>query len=231
MLKTLIFHTNYLGNPTPRRFGYSEEGEDTPKKRWWQWKQHYARYNKVVKCFHDGDLVMDDEEIYTDEDIIWGSGDRIGRIKQDNWAGLRINFARGLRWGLERGFDIFAYIESDCFTRTKHDKRIAEFLSGHDLGAHDLINDANICNGTALMIMGRIAACQMVDYFMLARHQFADDPNEIFETQVGRVPDINRRCILRGWRVEGESLESGPKDAEFVGQISRFSKAQRYIYG
>jgi len=231
MNKTLIFNTNYLGNPTPRKYGYGEQDEDTPVERWWQWKKHYARYNKTLKCFHDGALVECDEEILLDEDIVWGTGERIGRIRQDNWAGLRYYFGRGLAWGLGHGFDILAYIENDVFTRPRHDERIAQFLSGHDVDSHDIINDVNISNGSTLIIMGRVAACKMVDYFMLAENIYADDPDQIFELQVDRIKGMNYRHILKGYRLEGEPIFNAPADCEFIAQVNKFSRAKDFIYG
>jgi len=238
MNRVLIFHTNYLGL-TRREHGYQEAGEDTPLERWHHWKQHYSQFGHDVRCFHDGAVAMgqpiypseifNEYSVYNDPAIVWGAGDRIGRPALDNWAGLRYYFAQGLLWGLRHGYEIFAYIESDCYTCQQHDARIIKLLEGEGLGESDIINAIDPSAGTSLMIMGQVAACRCVDYFSKAVNVFATDREHIFENQMSRIPGTNRRFELAGYRLEGNSADSIPASSEYLTQVNTYERVKAFI--
>ncbi len=229
--KTLIFCTIYLGE-SPRQFGYKEEGEDSLAQRLLPWTRHhlYLFPEANIRAFHDGaykptDLLMTHFKDYPW--IEWGSGERIGRITANNCAGLRLGFARGLRWGLERGYERFAYIESDCYVIPRNSERIRRLLTGIDLRRHQVITDIDPTNPTALMLIGQEAACHYVDQFSRATEIFSES---WFEDQVfHHIPSHLVLRELRGFKVEGRDIAEAPDDAEFISQVNRLSRVAEFI--
>ena len=231
-MRSLIFHTNYLGI-TRRYHGYQEAGEDTPLERWHHWQQHYGYLGHNVKCFHDGGIALerpgDEFDLRGDPDIIWGDTNRIGRITEDNWAGLRYYFAQGLLWGLRHGYEIFAYIESDCYIVPRHAGRVIKLLKGDGVNSTDIINAIDPSAGTSLMIMGQVAACRCVDYFGKAVNVFATDREHIFENQMDMIPGTTRRFELNGFRLEGNDVSAIPRTTEFITQVNKFDRIRSFV--